>query len=255
MSNPNKPPRYPFNNADEKAKRIVKKYQKTRSLLISTILKNADAAITFPDHSNEVLYMKPSVGVFGESSGKGRVEHVGESSGKGVVENERVRDVKIELEPFCALTNNFAKPKDDVPFVMPTVWPFAAPSLATKSGKWPTEEVPTVDLRGIPVAEDLMSVPVDIDLDVADPPVTDEGHTNFSFVVRSLRPGDVGVMYNIHSNETFENIYIDYAYKVDVSPSEIRLVKWKDDGSVLRYNKPEDVDLKTGDVIYVIGKV
>lgn len=96
---------------------------------------------------------------------------------------------------------------------------------------------------------------VKVDLNAAVPPTTADGHDNLAIVVRSRTTGDVGVQYTIGVNQTFEDIYADYARKIDVTPDAIRLFKMTDTCIVLPSDTPQGLSLKTSAVLFVLPQV
>ncbi|XP_021736599.1 uncharacterized protein LOC110703164 [Chenopodium quinoa] len=91
-----------------------------------------------------------------------------------------------------------------------------------------------------------------VEQDVRQHEVEEEGVVNsHTIIVKSRQQYDLGVVYEVRDDETFEAIYGDYASRVDLSTTEIVLKKF---GMVIAPTATvSSARIRTGDIIYVSG--
>ncbi|XP_021753313.1 uncharacterized protein LOC110718727 [Chenopodium quinoa] len=151
---------------------------------------------------------------------KNRLEH------QAVIPSFLIRENKVEpkIEPTVGVRNH----------------PQPVTSVGDNIAPPPPPPIPELKDKQLP----------DIDLNETIP--TENGQAVvLSIIVRSYTLGDVGVMYNIQTDETFEAIYKDYASRIDVKPEKIKLYNGGTHIPSSTYPEPFGVD--TGSVLYVQG--
>ncbi|XP_021714779.1 uncharacterized protein LOC110682759 [Chenopodium quinoa] len=76
----------------------------------------------------------------------------------------------------------------------------------------------------------------------------------FGVIVRSLSPGDIGVMYTITIDQTFDHIYNDYAARLGCQPTSFWLTKETNGFPVDAKDTARQASIRNGSILISNGK-